>query len=84
MNIKKLFEAVEWSGLPPELEESNETLGSASPANQAFGEVGGLLGGFLQTQLSGKGRETQGMRKMGDEGTEFGMCCSLSPWSSHH
>lgn len=74
MNIKKLFEAVEWSGLPPELEESNKTLGSSSPANQAFGEVGGLLGmgGFLQTQIFGKGRETQGNGKMGMREKDLG------------
>lgn len=72
MNIKKLFEAVEWSGLPPELEESNETLGSASPANQAFGEVGGLLGtgGFFKHGSLGKagrlrGQEKWGMREQG-------------------
>lgn len=48
-NIKKLFEAVEWSALPPELEESNEALGNAAPANRACGEPEGLLGvGFVQ------------------------------------
>lgn len=89
-NIKKLFEAAEWSAFSPE--PSNKALGNETPANQACGEPEGLLGvvfcaGFL-TQLSRKDKEAQGTGQMGGGGTGFGkpqspccLCCG-SCWSS--